>query len=332
MDKNWTLKLSKNICMSDLNKIVKQFGISNVEKAELLSNGSSNINWLCYTNMGKYVVKKHNYVSENFLTLKDRIFHALSRNQIPFVSESRTIHGETYIKKDNTIWTMRPYIEGRFHALGSEWDNEACVHALLAIHRIRKYGSKHIPVFRYWLDDAEYKLKTIESIISLLSTNSASMIEHYYAVIEKIITDVRTKYEYGSSIIHGDFHSGNIIFEEDDIKAIIDWDMSSIAPRVMDIAKAAFMLTRKGHGSFEINQAACVEFLLLYDKYSELSIFEIEAIPLFLSTMFIPTPEYLMSFSSMEKRQWYIDWAFRGSLASGGMSEVVTQFKHTKYN
>lgn len=40
--------------------------------------------------------------------------------------------------------------------------------------------------------------------------------------------------------VHGDFHWGNIIFGEDEVRAILDWEISFIGPTLLDVGWIAF--------------------------------------------------------------------------------------------
>lgn len=45
--------------------------------------------------------------------------------------------------------------------------------------------------------------------------------------------------------VHGDFHWGNIIFGEDEVKAILDWEISFIGPTLLDVGWIAFYADEK---------------------------------------------------------------------------------------
>lgn len=53
--------------------------------------------------------------------------------------------------------------------------------------------------------------------------------------------------------VHGDFHWGNIIFGEDEVKAILDWEISFIGPTLLDVGWIAFYADEK---AFSGDQAA----------------------------------------------------------------------------
>lgn len=45
--------------------------------------------------------------------------------------------------------------------------------------------------------------------------------------------------------VHGDFHWGNIIFGEDEVRAILDWEISFIGPTLLDVGWIAFYADEK---------------------------------------------------------------------------------------
>ena len=45
--------------------------------------------------------------------------------------------------------------------------------------------------------------------------------------------------------VHGDFHWGNVIFGEDEVRAIVDWEISFVGPTLLDVGWIAFYADTK---------------------------------------------------------------------------------------
>jgi Ser/Thr protein kinase RdoA (MazF antagonist) len=72
-------------------------------------------------------------------------------------------------------------------------------------------------------------------------------------------------------VIHADYHPGNVIFADDGIRAIVDFDSARIGPRALDVANGAmqFSVTRTGLDPMawpvELDQERLQSFLGAYD-------------------------------------------------------------------
>jgi aminoglycoside phosphotransferase (APT) family kinase protein len=55
--------------------------------------------------------------------------------------------------------------------------------------------------------------------------------------------------------VHGDFHWANIIFGEDEVKAIVDWEISFIGPTLLDVGWIAFYADEKAFVGQSVERA-----------------------------------------------------------------------------
>ena len=54
----------------------------------------------------------------------------------------------------------------------------------------------------------------------------------------------------GAQVVHGDFHPGNLLFEGDEVQAVIDFDAARLEPAVIDFANGVLQFSsRGGHGT-----------------------------------------------------------------------------------
>lgn len=307
--------LVKDITGQSLNAITERFGIK-CEKITKLNSGSSNLNWIIEGNDGAYVLKRMPIQDEEFIKFQNWITEKLSSCDYPFV-ENLIIENNHAVEFDNYVWQMRPYIDGRFFELNNEIDLTMAADALIKLHMISvdDFNKKKLEVFDYWKIDYENKLLNIYNIIKnqLSSKECIEMMRIYEKVICDVISSKETSYLYRTSIVHGDFHGGNLIFDDRKLVAVIDWDTAKIQPIIYDFAKGMYLLSRKEHGNFEINSSAIKLFINTYTKHIELNNIEWNVIPLLLETNYLPKPEYMESFgNNYNKLNWYINWTFQG--------------------
>ena len=85
---------------------------------------------------------------------------------------------------------------------------------------------------------------------------------------------------------HGDYHGRNILFQENQVTALLDFDEVTREPFVWDIANAVYMFGREARGSFNIRPAVVETMLNEYGDYHSLSREERAAIPMILAMKF----------------------------------------------
>jgi Ser/Thr protein kinase RdoA (MazF antagonist) len=107
---------------------------------------------------------------------------------------------------------------------------------------------------------------------------------------------------------HGDFHGLNILFEQDEVKALLDFDNVDFRPRLYDIAHAILMLCRLERGSYQIRPLWAQKFLEAYEDSLTQDEFKMLPAMIFLSK--IPSVklfEELSSsgFNAIERAEYY---------------------------
>ena len=250
------------------------------------------------------------------------------KQKIPYVENCYTKDRKITVFYLDSWWFATPFIVGTAPQLGDKTDSLICFSMLTKLHNMSKVKNMKISEFMFWQNDSYLKLgKTMEIIQNALSHSIAvEMGEYYHEVIATInMHRISNKY-YRSAVTHGDYHSGNIIMKNKKVEAIIDWDNSNFAPRVVDIAKGVYMLSRKCHDRFELDYDIAFNLLYHYNNISPLDEEEFKIIPAYLSAAFIPKPEYLLTFKSEAKLKWYLKWTYEASKNSVRLNDLVKEF------
>lgn len=99
--------------------------------------------------------------------------------------------------------------------------------------------------------------------------------------------------EWGSQIVHSDWHPGNMLFEDGHVVAVIDYDAARIQPRVMDVANGCTQFSFVAGGRDLSNWEARTDhmrvrrFLRGYDEMDLLTKAELRAIPFLMQEVLI---------------------------------------------
>jgi homoserine kinase type II len=160
----------------------------------------------------------------------------LSGKELSYINPYICPAGNGYIVDcDGRFWQLSPYIEGaalrRPEYVFDKWRGGALAGFLIELGN----KSKEIPVFN---GTAPFSIKDyIYKLISQIRKNDPEVpgkIEPVLRFLENRFMEVHDSLPV--SFCHGDFHPLNIIWSEDSIRAVIDWEFMGIKPRIYDAA------------------------------------------------------------------------------------------------
>jgi homoserine kinase type II len=150
----------------------------------------------------------------------------------PYLSNSENA---SILRYENERWQIRPYVEGaplpRPSYVLDRWRGKACADFLLDL----RDKARDIPFF-----DQERSFSMALFIDELSDTmerynpETRKGLRQAFDFIEQEFVDVRDAFPV--VFCHGDFHPLNVIWSEDSIKSVIDWEFLGIKPEVYDIA------------------------------------------------------------------------------------------------
>ncbi|EMC31723.1 aminoglycoside phosphotransferase family protein [Streptococcus mutans] len=274
-----------------------------------LEGGSLNENFYVKTNNGAMYIQR-NFLSYNHLMKIDYLMKIIKDAGIPLM-----INKKVLVLEDKNI-LIREFVEGRNYKLGNKEDLKTAVEILSKFHGIDisnknnikyKYISIHDPY--HWIGNFEENYKKIElwsKRYSDLNFSLEILRENYYPKMK------RNYEKLPISITHGDFHGGNLIYNEKnhDILSVIDFDTLGISSRICDISYSWLLLCREKRGSFEINQQLSDYFFEEYTKNITFKIDELKMLKSILIMRLMPTPEYLCNLERKRKDYFvnYLKW------------------------
>jgi Ser/Thr protein kinase RdoA (MazF antagonist) len=171
---------------------------------------------------------------------------------------------------DGRYWTLRPYCEGDrpFNWRHIDWGEKHCAEAGRALAMLHCSGDganlgqltiKRLKPTIEWekacLDRIRYvfarasefgvmpgynlTVASAEAIVGRLQGRLEQVAE-VQTMIEEWLRAHGSKYAW-RALLHGDFHPGNLVFKNDRIKAVIDWDYARLDDPLFDLAYARLM-------------------------------------------------------------------------------------------
>lgn len=205
----------------------------------------------------------------------------------------KTKKGNTHFRKNGYIWQAYKFIEGN-HYRGSRKELISVAKGIALLHKIfKKYPyiknlKKRSKILPPW------KIKELIGILEMASRRRKTDIDNIFlknsSYLEKI--GKRTHEQFGKikksrcQVIHGDLHPHNTIFENERLKALLDFEFIQESELLRDIGFAAHRFARQyavyHKGSVKKANEGFNLFLKNYTKINKLSDKELQQLPIFI--------------------------------------------------
>lgn len=297
--------------MNKIEELIKLRIEEKIVKITPLQSGSDNQNWLLSTENGikKYVLQRSN-LQLDYIDSIDNLLSYLKDNNIPVYRLN------SYWTEQQYTWIIKDYIEGRVLNKNSMSDMKQSLDVLKRLHSIRLpmcnnlfFSSVHDPL--HWLVNPNKELMNF--IAEARNTETAIKLMRYVKECLKMMS-VEDYLNLPKAIIHGDFHGGNIIFQENKLKAIIDYDTVEISARITDMIYAWFSMCRAKKDRYKIdliNSNKFIEEFLINNAVTEK---ERQLCTYILILRLIPRGEYIKRLrgTQPERIDDYFEWVLSG--------------------
>ena len=306
-----------------LDLLSRHYGISPIS-AKKLKLGTANCFQIYDGNKYYFLKEFQSSFSENAVVQEAKLLEYLSVAGIPTTRFYKTLNNEFVINYQNHIICLEEYIEGQAY----DYDDLPLellpqVGKMLGrLHQILKDYPLPIDMSDKWLASfsAENMIAQYDTLIKIAESKVDDKNK------DQIIDDLQYKKqlaircedykEYYNGVTycstHGDYQGCQLIFEKDEIKAVIDFSSASCLPVTWEIMRSFVQSSNYCRTTATVDIKAFCEYVREYLKYSPLTKTDMIAMPyvyLFqLARSKYGYPQYLNSAS--EDREGLLQFAF----------------------
>jgi homoserine kinase type II len=245
----------------------------------------TNENYLLTTLDGRYVLRSsHRSRSPASLAFEHRLLDYLAHRGFPVIQPLPSLEMETWVALDGRLWTLCRYAEGEQLDRTRPSHLTGAARALAAYHRIaRSFERSDEQRVGTW--NIEHWLKTTVEASAYLRPAEQPAIEAARAYLVESL-DCLDRALSGPDIaqlwkvvIHGDFSRRNILFQQDQLLAVLDFDGCHFDIRAMDLAIAIKNICRGLDKHSQLDMARVSAFMTAYKAEEPLTNGELAAIP-----------------------------------------------------
>jgi Ser/Thr protein kinase RdoA (MazF antagonist) len=178
------------------------------------------------------------------------------------------------------------YVDGTHYAFSSSAQLKAAARTLAHLHdaldtlRIDDVPTAVNPhVERWWQQPGQ----EIEALAATAGPLDLALLQHTLAQL-----DLDACACLPAGFVHGDFHGRNLIFSQDDVAAVLDFDAVHRTARAVDVARSVLAFARPQRGSLHVRADFATTFLTEYQRHRPLTDPERAALPTLLALTFTP--------------------------------------------
>jgi homoserine kinase type II len=270
-----------------IEEIISAYGLESLQVEGASQEGTGYVTFRVITSKGilalrrkkgsaSKIMSKHPDIGDS-MEGQHRLILFLRDHDFPVAPPLMTVHGETYVSVLGIPCSLYPYIDGRaldpknFHQLRAAAETLARYHQLTAAYLgVPPLSQPPFPEhFAEKLEDFRKYFENLGDSLSVLGM-AESMVA-FESSLDEIETEMQNL-PYNSLpkvVIHGDYKPENILFQGDDVAAVIDFGRSRNEVRVFDIAKTIAGLVGTSDDTTFLDMTRV--FFLGYDSICPLS-------------------------------------------------------------
>jgi len=325
-EKGGSMSLEKSILtesiISDL--LSTHYGISLVS-VNKLKLGTANCFQVYDGNRYYFLKEFQSDISEDEVVREAKLLDYLSAAEFPVTRFYKTVHNEFVIKYQNHILCLEEYIEGHTYGYNDlPLDLLPNVGRMLGkLHQVLKDYPLPISMSDQWLGSisADRVIAKYDELIQIAENKADAdklpqlMDDLLYKKQLAVRCEEYKKYYDGITYCstHGDYQGCQLIWEQKEIKAVIDFSAAACLPVTWEIMRSFVQSSNVCRTTATIDVAALCDYVREYMKFSLLTKNDMIAMPyvyLFqLAQSSYGYPQYLLNTDS-EDREGLLRFAF----------------------
>jgi len=246
------------------------------------------------SSMGEFLLKRRAPGHDEYsrVVFAHSVQATLSEHRFPVAGLVSTTGGSTLVQHEGRIYELFRFITGKRFDKSNPAASEAG-RVLAHFHSILLNPHDDPVVGDGTFHRSKQIPEVLGSLSSILSTHEKStelegiddtiayILQQYEISAEKV-----QKLEWNSltpQIVHGDWHPGNMLYDDTEIIAVIDFDSLRLQPRVTDVANGALQFSMRMGAAEKVESwgegfrgHTIQSFVQAYDQFSQVPLFPSE--------------------------------------------------------
>jgi len=287
--------LTEEISGRDLAIVLSRYEIGAVDRISDYKKGSRRSPKMhIVSSMGEFLLKRRAPGHDEYarVVFAHAVQATLTEHRFPVAGLVETNEGTTLVQHEGRIYELFRFITGKRFDKSNPAASEAG-RVLAHFHGLLSNSIEEPVVGVGTFHDSKQLPEVLKSLSSVLSIREKkSDLEG----IDDTIEYLREQYELSarkvqnlewdsleSQLVHGDWHPGNMLYDDTEIIAVIDFDSLRVQPRVTDVANGALQFSMRMGSADQVGSwgegfrgHTIQSFVQAYDQFSQVPLFPSE--------------------------------------------------------
>ncbi|MCC6731000.1 MAG: phosphotransferase [Chthonomonadales bacterium] len=315
--------MRRDLTAEEIAAVLALYDVGRPTGAVASGGGTANANAVVETPAGRFFLKRRNpkYARPEYVAFDHRLMEHLAARRVGTPLACPTSAGERWLTLDGAVYELYPFVAGEPHDRRSLAQIAAAGTALAAYHRaVRDFAPPPGKAWPRYRDPRAIRsgLDAVRGEVqALLAPADTRYLEAQVTLLERGLSDARYA-ALPRTVVHGDYHPGNLKFAADRVVGIFDLDWATVQPRVLDLADGTVLFA--GVRDSDIDDADIVSltqtwrpsaertraFVEAYLAGQPLAAEEHEALPLFVRALWLSCRVEGMAKVAVERRAPYL--------------------------
>jgi homoserine kinase type II len=227
----------------EFRRVLSYYDLGELKGVWRVECGFVNENWILETTHGRYFLKRRHPHLRNaeVICAQHTLIAHLRRCGFPAPAVLPASDGDTLLVLDGEFYEIQEYIEGVRYEHISQARFQAAAAMLAHYHNcIRGFGPRALHDLGDLYCPAILNVN-LTSLTEVWELDQDPTLAWIVRRLESHAADLMARFarhaELPQLVIHGDYHAGNLLFEEDRIVGLVDYDKARWQPRVVELAE-----------------------------------------------------------------------------------------------
>jgi homoserine kinase type II len=234
--------------------VLSHYALGQLQAAQRIEQGFVNDNWVVETDRGRYFLKRrhpdlHEPEKANdtrMILAQHDLMKWLREADFPAPAIVPTVGGQTLLILNGDLYEIQGYIEG------DPYDHDRSAHLEAAATMLGRYHARvkgfapralctHGDLYSPTNASAALRLVTTrlhEACQPGEAPGLAAILQQLKSRAHDLATRFARHQTVPRLVIHGDYYAGNLLFQDDQIVGVVDYDKATWQPRIVEVAEA----------------------------------------------------------------------------------------------
>lgn len=223
----------------------------------------------------------------------------LLRSGFPTAEVVETRSGTCWVLADDGFpWVLFTHVQGREYDFGRIEQVAEAARRLAQFHAVAETFSgahvavEHAPPLREWWASCDENLRALAELLV------GSAVEAELTYVRDWWRRVLAEWPLARvealppGWVHDDYHGRNMVFVQDEMRGLFDFDAVERGPLVIDVAYGTYSFGREARGSTRLREAVARVFLHTYTRERPLTREEWAAFPMMVALSWLLQPRF----------------------------------------